>query len=40
LLGAENNLAAIHPDCPHDFPDEARGQAYAFLDKMLASKYP
>jgi pimeloyl-ACP methyl ester carboxylesterase len=38
LLGAESKLMAIHPDCPHDFPDEARAAAYAFLDEQLGGK--
>ena len=36
LYGAEDNLAAVHPAAEHDFPDEARSQAYAFIDKALA----
>jgi pimeloyl-ACP methyl ester carboxylesterase len=32
---AEDRLQAIHPDCEHDFPAEARDAAYAFLDRWL-----
>jgi pimeloyl-ACP methyl ester carboxylesterase len=35
LLGAPDNLAVEHPDCPHDFPDATREKAYAFLAKAL-----
>jgi dienelactone hydrolase len=35
LLGAADNLRAIYPDCGHDFPDESREQAYAFLDEAF-----
>jgi dienelactone hydrolase len=38
LLGAEDKPTAIHPDCAHEFPPEAREQAYEFLDKALAPK--
>lgn len=31
LLGVGDRLAAVHPDCAHDFPPEARERAYAFL---------
>lgn len=30
-----NHLQAVHPDSEHDFPDEPRQQAYAFLDHHL-----
>ncbi|MBM4037184.1 MAG: alpha/beta fold hydrolase [Planctomycetes bacterium] len=36
LLGAEEGIAAMHPDCGHGFPPEARRAAYAFIDKALA----
>jgi len=36
LLGAPAALEAIHPDCGHDFPPEAREAAYAFLTRVLA----
>lgn len=35
LYGAEDRLAVIHPDCPHDFPPDIREQAYAFIDAAL-----
>ncbi len=35
LLGAPANLIVEHPDGPHDFPDETREHAYAFLTKSL-----
>ncbi len=38
LLGVPDHLRANHPDCPHDFPDAARAQAYEFLDKQLGRR--
>jgi dienelactone hydrolase len=38
LLGAADKLAANYPDCGHDFPDEARKVAYAWLDRWLKEK--
>lgn len=35
LLGAPERLAADYPDAPHDFPDESRARAYAWLDRWL-----
>lgn len=35
LLDAEEKLAANYPDCGHDFPDEPREKAYAWLDRWL-----
>ncbi|MHB8902515.1 MAG: alpha/beta hydrolase family protein [Thermoguttaceae bacterium] len=35
LLGARQNLVVRHPDCDHNFPDEIRDEAYAFIDKVL-----
>jgi hypothetical protein len=35
LLQADARLAAIYPNCAHDFPDEARRTAYAWLDRWL-----
>jgi len=35
LLDAPNRLQAIYPDAPHDFPDDSRQRAYAFLDEHL-----
>jgi dienelactone hydrolase len=36
LLGAKDNLVAIYPEGEHGFPPDARHQAYAFLDRILA----
>jgi dienelactone hydrolase len=35
LLGAADKLRTVYPDCGHDFPDEARGMAYRFLEDRL-----
>lgn len=35
LHDAEDKLAANYPDCGHDFPDEPREVAYAWLDRWL-----
>jgi dienelactone hydrolase len=35
LLGGADNLVAIYPDAGHDFPDDARQQAYRFIDRHL-----
>jgi dienelactone hydrolase len=35
LLGAKDKLAAIYPDCKHDFPPEARRAAYEWFDRWL-----
>lgn len=35
LYKREENLRVVHPDSPHDFPDEVRKQAYAFIDAHL-----
>ena len=35
LLGAKDKLVAVYPDCPHDFPDAIRQQAYEWLEKQL-----
>lgn len=32
---AEDNLVVVYPDAEHDFPDAAREQAYAFIDRFL-----
>jgi predicted dienelactone hydrolase len=37
LLGVPNNLQAVHPEAPHEFPDAERHQAYEFLDRVLKS---
>jgi sugar phosphate isomerase/epimerase/dienelactone hydrolase len=34
-MGAEGNLAVVHPDAGHSFPAEIRQQAYAFIDRAL-----
>lgn len=35
LLGAPDALRAIYPDAEHDFPDDARQEAYRWLSKHL-----
>jgi dienelactone hydrolase len=35
LLGCPENLQAVHPDAPHEFPDAERNQAYEFFDHVL-----
>jgi dienelactone hydrolase len=35
LLGAPDDLQAVHPDAAHSFPAPARQSAYAFLDRFL-----
>ncbi len=35
LFNAAERLTALHPDCGHDFPPEARNAAYAVLDAAL-----
>jgi predicted dienelactone hydrolase len=35
LLGHPENLQAVHPDAPHEFPNTEREQAYMFFDKTL-----
>jgi len=35
LLGVPEKLSAIYPEAGHDFPDDARKTAYAWLDKWL-----
>ncbi|MCC6444317.1 MAG: acetylxylan esterase [Armatimonadetes bacterium] len=35
LLGGKGKLKAIHPESQHDFPEAARQEAYAFLDRWL-----
>lgn len=34
-LGAPNKLQALYPDAGHDWPEEARTEAYDFIDKWL-----
>lgn len=35
LLGKKNNLKVVYPDSAHDFPPEAREQAYRFIAEQL-----
>jgi hypothetical protein len=35
LLNAGDKLIITTPDAPHDFPPEARNEAYLFLDREL-----
>ncbi len=35
LLGAAENLEAVYPDAGHDFPQDVRQKAYAFIDRHL-----
>jgi dienelactone hydrolase len=35
LFHAENRLAAVHPDCEHDWPTTERFAAYAWLDSQM-----
>jgi dienelactone hydrolase len=34
-LGAAEKLKAVHPDAGHEWPEEARREAYEFIDKWL-----
>jgi hypothetical protein len=38
LLGGEGKVVVRHPDCPHDFPDAMREEAYKTLDSVLKKK--
>lgn len=38
LFGAGENLAANYPDCDHNFPDDVRAVAYAWLDRWLRDR--
>lgn len=38
LHGKPENLVAMYPESEHDFPDEAREQAYRFLDHHLRKR--
>lgn len=38
LHDATEKLAANYPDCDHNFPDEVRAVAYAWLDRWLKTK--
>jgi hypothetical protein len=35
LYGVPGNLSVVHPDCPHDFPDDIRAKAYGVIDGVL-----
>ena len=35
LHGVAANLTVLHPQCEHDFPDEARNAAYALIREVL-----
>jgi hypothetical protein len=35
LYGKPQNLTLLHPDCEHDFPDDARQLAYQKIDSVL-----
>lgn len=35
LHGAADRLVVVHPDCPHDFPDDMRERAYRWLEQYL-----
>ena len=35
LHQAQGQLAAVHPDCGHDFPPEVRQEAYRCIDRVL-----
>ena len=37
FLEHAERLQVLYPDCGHDFPDDARHEAYAFLKKSLAA---
>jgi hypothetical protein len=36
LQGKPQGITFVYPDAEHDFPDEVRQQAYAWLEKQLA----
>jgi fermentation-respiration switch protein FrsA (DUF1100 family) len=38
LLGAKEKLAAIYPECKHEFPPAMRKVAYEWLDRWLKAK--
>jgi putative membrane-bound dehydrogenase-like protein len=38
IYGADENLQVRYPDCEHDFADDMRQAAYAFIDKILQHK--
>jgi len=38
LLGAKEKLRGIYPQAGHDFPDDARAEAYGWLDRWVKAK--
>lgn len=38
LHGHEDRLKVTHPDCPHDFPNESREEAYKLIESVLKAK--
>jgi hypothetical protein len=38
LLGHEERLRVLHPDCEHDFPRPMREEAYQWIDQALQEK--
>lgn len=38
LHGSTDHLQVIHPDCDHDFPNEAREQAYKLFETLRQAK--
>jgi len=40
LFGRPERLKVVYPDCPHDFPDPVRQQAYQWLDRVMKHKPP
>jgi dienelactone hydrolase len=38
LLGVKEGIVAIHPDCGHGFPPNARHAAYVFIARVLAPR--
>lgn len=37
LYGVRDGITVVHPDCPHDFPEDTRKAAYAFLKQHIGS---
>ena len=35
LLGKQNQLRVLHPNCAHDFPPEVREQAYQWIESTF-----
>jgi len=38
LFGAQDRLVAVHPDCEHSFPPEAREKAYEFVGRVIGTE--